>query len=124
MQKNYYSDYKSPKSPRKFTYADQRSPKVDYDDGNVHYEAPRSPKITYSNGDNSYGSPISSKATKSPNSSKKFVFDAVSPRSESEFYVSMLFNIIVMSTCRYFLFFCLFLYSENKIRCCNRKIIW
>lgn len=88
MQNNYYNDYKSPKSPRKFTYGDQRSPKFDCDDGGVHYnEAPRSPQITYSNGDNSYDSPISNKLTKSsPNTSKKFVFDAVSPRNESEFF--------------------------------------
>lgn len=86
MQNNYYNDYKSPKSPRKFTYGDQRSPKLDYDDGNVH-EAPRSPKIIYSNGNTSYDSPISSKLTKSPNSSKKFVFDAVSPRNESKFFL-------------------------------------
>lgn len=86
MPNNYYNDYKSPKSPRKFTYGDQRSPKLDYDDGNVHYEAPRSPKIIYSNGDTSYDSHISSKLTKSPNSSKKFVFDAVSPRNESKCY--------------------------------------
>ncbi|KAJ6645420.1 GTP-binding protein GEM [Pseudolycoriella hygida] len=80
MQNNYYNEYKSPKSPRKFTYGDQRSPILDYDDGNV----PRSPKIIYSNGDNSYDSLISSKLVKSPNSSRKFVFDAVSPRNESK----------------------------------------
>lgn len=87
MPKSYYNDYKSPKSPRKFTYSDQRSPKFEYDDGVLHYnEAQRSPKITYSNGDtSSYGSSMSSKLTRSPNSSRKFVFDAVSPRNESEF---------------------------------------
>ncbi len=92
MQNNYYNDYKSPKSPRKFTYGDQRSPKIDYDDCNVHYEAQKSPKIIYSNGDTSYDSPITSKSSKSPNSSKKFVFDAVSPRNESESYFKAFVN--------------------------------
>lgn len=100
----YFTESKSPKTnSRKFNYADQRSPKFDYNND----EPPRSPKIVYSNGDCddlSGGMPSSSvsastsayysqspSCTKSPKSPKKFVFDAVSPRDEqkSKIYLTL-----------------------------------
>lgn len=102
---SFYYESRSPKSPRKFTY--------DYDGDTVsgaqhqqHQQQlhgspvvpPRSPKITYSNGDcgggdfyemascggsSSGGSYETAHRSPQLMVSKKFVFDAVSPRSES-----------------------------------------